>query len=127
MKRHSRRAAAAPIAPPARAWIGARIGGDGKVSLVHDGSPAQRVGLSAGDQVMAVDGLRFAGLEPLLSSSQPGRVLDVHAFRRDELYQCRVTLAEAPPDTAWLSVDAGASAQAAAARAAWLGTSGPPA
>jgi predicted metalloprotease with PDZ domain len=118
---------AAPTAPPARAWIGARIGGDGKVSLVHDGSPAQRAGLSAGDQVMAVDGLRFAGLEPLLSSSQPGRVLDVHAFRRDELYQCRVTLAEAPPDTAWLSVDAGASAQAAAARAAWLGTSGPPA
>jgi predicted metalloprotease with PDZ domain len=75
---------------------------------------------------MAVDGLRFAGLETLLSSSQPGRVLDVHAFRRDELYQCRVTLAEAPPDTAWLSVDAGASAQAAAARAAWFGTAGPP-
>jgi len=112
---------------PARAWIGARIAGDGRISLVHDGGPAQRAGLSAGDQVIAVDGLRLAGIEPLLSASRPGRVLDVHAFRRDELYQCRVTLTEAPLDTAWLAIDAGASPAAAAARAAWLGTARPPA
>ena len=112
---------------PARAWIGARIAGDGRISLVHDGGPAQRAGLSAGDQVIAVDGLRLAGIEPLLSASRPGRVLDVHAFRRDELYQCRVALTEAPLDTAWLAIDAGASPAAAAARAAWLGTARPPA
>ncbi len=106
---------------PARAWIGARMAADGRISLVHDGSPAQQAGLSTGDQVIAIDGLRFAGIDALLSASSPGRVLDVHAFRRDELYQCRVTLAEAPLDTAWLAVDAGASPEAAAARAAWLG------
>jgi predicted metalloprotease with PDZ domain len=53
-------------------------------------------------------------------------VLDVHAFRRDELYQCRLTLAEAPLDTAWLAVDAGAAPEAVAARAAWLGGAAPP-
>ena len=114
--------AAVPAPSTSRAWLGARIAGDGKVSLVHEGSPAQQAGLSAGDQIVAIDGLRFAGLEPLLSSSQPGRVLDVHAFRRDELYQCRVTLVEAPLDTAWLAVDTTAAPAAAVARDAWLGT-----
>ncbi len=118
-------AATAAAAAP-RAWIGARIAADGKVSLVHDASPARQAGLAAGDQLVAVDGLRFAGSEALLASSPPGRVLDVHAFRRDELYQCRLVLAEAPLDTAWLAVDAEATSESVAARAAWLGGAVPP-
>jgi hypothetical protein len=39
---------------PARAWIGARIAGDGRISLVHDGGPAPRAGLSAGAPGMIV-------------------------------------------------------------------------
>ena len=111
---------AADAVPPARAWTGARIAGDGRISLVHDGSPAQQAGLAAGDQVVAIDGLRFAGAEALLSASRPGRTLEVHAFRRDELFQCRLVLGEAPLDTSWLTVDPGASPEATAARAAWL-------
>ncbi|MCE2946008.1 MAG: M61 family metallopeptidase [bacterium] len=113
-------------AAPLRPWLGARLSADGKVSLVHDGSPAQQAGLSAGDQIVAIDGLRFAGIEALLSASRPGRALEVHAFRRDELYQCRLVLAEAPLDTAWLVVDADAAPDAVAARAVWLDTAAPP-
>jgi len=117
-------APAVPAAP--RAWLGARIGADGKVSLVHDGGPARQAGLATGDQVVAIDGLRFAGSEALLAASLPGRVIDLHVFRRDELYQCRLTLAEAPLDTAWLAIDADAGPDAVAARAAWLGGALPP-
>lgn len=84
-------------------------GGDGKPSLgvrtrasgadctlaaVHDGSAAQKAGLSAGDVLVAVDGLRVTGsnLDTLLGRYLPGAVVEIHAFRRDELLLTRVKL-----------------------------------
>jgi predicted metalloprotease with PDZ domain len=50
--------------------------------------------LSAGDTLVAIDGLRITGsnLEGLLQRYRVGDVVEVHAFRRDELMTFDVTL-----------------------------------
>jgi hypothetical protein len=53
-----------------------------------------------------------------------GETLTVHAFRRDELIAAALTLASAPDDTCWLSVDAGDDDPARARRTGWLGSDG---
>ncbi len=54
----------------------------------------QKAGLSAGDVLVAVDGLRVTGsnLDTLLGRYLPGAVVEIHAFRRDELLLTRVKL-----------------------------------
>ncbi|RKP43951.1 M61 family metallopeptidase [Trinickia fusca] len=76
--------------------LGARVRGGAECTLaaVHDGSAAQKAGLSAGDVLIAVDGLRVTGsnLDTLLSRYLPGSTVEIHAFRRDELRVARVRL-----------------------------------
>jgi predicted metalloprotease with PDZ domain len=73
-----------------------RDGGDIKLSAVHEGGAAHRAGLSAGDLLVALDGLRIgatpAALETLLARYQVGDRVLVHAFRRDELLTFDVVL-----------------------------------
>jgi predicted metalloprotease with PDZ domain len=73
-----------------------RDGADAKLSAVHEGGAAHRAGLSAGDLLVAVDGLRVTGnpanLEALLSRYGVGDTVQVHAFRRDELMAFTVQL-----------------------------------
>jgi predicted metalloprotease with PDZ domain len=56
--------------------------------------PAQAAGLSAGDLLLAIDGLRVTplGLERLLCRRKSGDNVRVHAFRRDELMEVSVEL-----------------------------------
>jgi predicted metalloprotease with PDZ domain len=67
-----------------------------KLSQVHEGGAAHQAGLSAGDIVIAVDGLRVNGnpsnLDQLFARYRVGDAVTVHAFRRDELMQFEVTL-----------------------------------
>lgn len=67
-----------------------------KLSQVHEGGAAHQAGLSAGDIVIAVDGLRVNGnpsnLDQLLSRYRVGDTVTVHAFRRDELMSFDVVL-----------------------------------
>ncbi len=111
-------------APPA-GWMGASLAGGAEATLQHvfTAGPAERAGLAAGDVVVAVDGIRASvgALEKLLRRRRVGETLTVHAFRRDELVVTTLTLAAAPDDTCWLSLDAGADDPAKARRAAWLG------
>lgn len=76
--------------------LGARVrgGADCTLAAVHDGSAAQKAGLSAGDVLIALDGLRVTGsnLDSLLSRYLPGAKVEVHAFRRDELRTAQVKL-----------------------------------
>ncbi|HEX7912469.1 MAG TPA: PDZ domain-containing protein, partial [Paraburkholderia sp.] len=79
-----------------RPSLGARVrgGADCTLAAVHDGSAAQKAGLSAGDVLIALDGLRVTGsnLDSLLSRYLPGAKVEVHAFRRDELRTAQVKL-----------------------------------
>ncbi|QIN63135.1 hypothetical protein SBC1_31590 [Caballeronia sp. SBC1] len=80
----------------AKPSFGARIrnGADCVLAAVHENSAAQKAGLSAGDVLVAIDGLRVTGsnLDTLLARYLPGAKVEVHAFRRDELRVAQVKL-----------------------------------
>ena len=73
-----------------------RDGADCKLTYVHEGGAAHQAGLSAGDLVMALDGLRVPGaatsLDAMLARYKVGDTVAVHAFRRDELTTFQVKL-----------------------------------
>ncbi|AVR99383.1 M61 family metallopeptidase [Pseudoduganella armeniaca] len=73
-----------------------REGADCKLSAVHESGAAHRAGLSAGDLLVAIDGLRVTGnpsnLDGLLGRYRVGDTVQVHAFRRDELMTFAVQL-----------------------------------
>jgi predicted metalloprotease with PDZ domain len=81
--------------PSLDAGIGRDAAG-ARLNAVHEGGAAHQAGLSAGDILIAVDGLRVSGnpcnLEQLLARYRVGDVVTVHAFRRDELMTFDVTL-----------------------------------
>lgn len=71
---------------------------DCKISCVRDDGAGQLAGLSAGDILLAIDGLRVTikggknNLASLLSAYKVGDKVELHAFRRDELMQFTATL-----------------------------------
>ena len=87
---------------------------------VHDGGAAQDAGLSAGDVVIAVDGIKATrgNLQRLVGERTPGTKLRLHAFRRDELLEIDLVLKAPELDTAWLSLRTDADADKR--RHAWL-------
>ncbi|MDE2209242.1 MAG: M61 family metallopeptidase [Betaproteobacteria bacterium] len=106
-------------------WLGASANGDMQLRHVFSGGPAERAGLAPQDTLVALDGLKAsaAALEALLATRAPGDRVEVHAFRRDELFAVEVELETAPADTCHLTLRAEVSAQTAALRGAWLGSS----
>lgn len=109
-----------------RAVLAVRLaenGSDAKLQYVYDGGAAQQAGLSPGDVLVAVDGLRVTrtNLESLLTAYAPGESVSVHAFRRDELMNFSVTLRAAPADTCVFSLLEKADGAVRAQRASWLG------
>ena len=90
-----------------------------RVSQVLDGGAGQKAGLSAGDLLAAVDGLRVAPcqLEKLLGRYRAGDRVELHVFRRDELQVLPVTLAREPAVQYKVSVETGKHV----GRARWLG------
>jgi predicted metalloprotease with PDZ domain len=74
----------------------------GRTRLTHvlDGTPAHRAGLNAGDELVALDGLRVTGpaLNARLAHHAPGERLALTVFRRDELLELPLVL-DAEPST----------------------------
>ena len=89
------------------------------VQRVREGGAAQNAGLAAGDQLLAIDGLRvdLAAIEAKLGRAQAGDRWRVHAFRRDELHCLEVELQAAEDNTFELALG---DAPDGACRA-WLG------
>jgi predicted metalloprotease with PDZ domain len=95
----------AMIAPEAsgKPDIGVRLsaeGGDSKIASVYEGGAAHKAGLSAGDKLVALDGLRVPATGPdgLLGRYRVGDTVALHVFRRDELMLFSVKLkADATP------------------------------
>ncbi len=110
---------------PPRVTLGVKLAGSGEAKLQHAfrGGPAARAGLSGGDVIVAIDGLRATGdgVDTLVSRHAPGDRVTVHAFRRDELLAFDVTLEAAPLDTCHLALANDATAEMLARRVAWIG------
>jgi predicted metalloprotease with PDZ domain len=76
------------------------------IQRVVEAGAAQSGGLSAGDQIIALDGLRLnlGQFENKILRANAGDVWQVHAFRRDELYQFDVVLQAAAETTLVLKI-----------------------
>jgi len=71
--------------------------GETRVTTAYAGGPAQRAGVSAGDVVVALDGLRVddKALRAALERRRTGDEVRLHVFRGDELHEFVVRLAPA--------------------------------
>jgi predicted metalloprotease with PDZ domain len=114
-----------PKGEPARRVIGARYeeAGDAlRLLNVFDGGAAQQAGLSAGDVVIAVDGIKATGanLDGLLRQTGGERSIEIHAFRRDELMTLDLLPLPAPEDTCDLFILEDAGETQKCARKEWI-------
>ena len=103
----------------AKGQIGASFSGR-KLRNVYDDGAAQLAGLSAGDELVAIDGVKAVKPESQLAAYPPGSVVQLHAFRRDELITREVTLDAPTEHCAVLEVDEDADEQVIARRVRWL-------
>ena len=90
--------------------LGVRLAEDplgARIAVAYDQGAAMAAGLSAGDVIVALDGLKTDArkLDDQLAAYQPGERISVHAFRRDELMSFTVTLAPGEATLACLTLD----------------------
>jgi predicted metalloprotease with PDZ domain len=106
-------------------WLGATLGaraGKPVFLSVSNGGPAEAAGISPGDELVALDGLRIdvAGCEARTRRYRPGDVSDLSVFRGDELISVRMKWAEAPTDTCYLAVNDEVDESVESRRGDWL-------
>ena len=104
-------------------WLGLCLKpGDTTLAYVFDQGPAQRAGLSPGDQLVALDGLKLSASNwnRRVDALAPGVAVTVVFFRGDELLSAAL-VPQAPPLDTWTFTLAEATGDAALRRRAWLG------
>jgi len=91
---------------------------------VFDGGSAREAGLSAGDRLIAIDGLQVTAknLDALIGRFASREKVQVHAFRRDELMAFSLPIQLAPQDTCdlWFLPEAQCTSAQLARRRNWL-------
>ena len=107
-------------------WLGAKLNtraGELSVATVYHDGPAHTAGLSAGDVLLALQGLRIddASLKAALTRYEPGDTVRLHVFRRDQLRQFDVKLTIPPATEARLTLSTKASMAQLQQRRRWLG------
>jgi len=116
-----------------RSWIGLALnppaspGAPGSdrviVKNVLPDSPAERAGLTFGDEIVAIDGDRVnaASFSRRLGDHPPGERVEIAYFRRDRLRTARVVIGTSPERTLELRPARSPSPAAAAITRGWLG------
>lgn len=108
------------------AWLGASTeikNGRLQVSQVLRDTPAYQAGLSAGDELIALDRARVStgGLDSLLGQHEPGDRVTLLVSRRGDQRTLDITLAAAPARRWHLETRHDATAEQTARLEAWLG------
>jgi predicted metalloprotease with PDZ domain len=93
------------------------------VGEVRRDGPAHEADLCAGDELVAIDGLRLepGELKKRLALFDPGTKITLTVSRRQEMLERVLTLAERPPDAYTIAVAEGLDEARVAALEAWLG------
>lgn len=110
-----------------RPWLGLQLktaNGRTRVSHVIDGGPAQLAGISAGDELVALNGHRAGAdnFEALVDRLPLDGECSCNIFRDQELMVITLRTMPAPRDTCYLSLDPQAGADAVMRRDSWLGS-----
>ena len=125
-------AATEPAEPPPPSQAEWRLGvryreEGGRISAVHvlEGGVAHDAGLNAGDELVAVNGMRAAAAAlAAVQGREPGSVLSLTVMRRNELRTVEVVLVEQAERRGRIVAVASLSAEQAAVRTGWLGAGG---
>ena len=104
-------------------WLGLVAKGQTGIAAVVAGSPAMAAGLSAEDELIALDGLRCeaAALIARAEELPAGHTVRITYARHERLAEATVTLAPKPSELVWLSKVDKPTASQREAYAAWLG------
>ena len=106
-------------------WLGATLAAEGGHSVfttVSNGGPAELAGIAPGDRAVALDGVRLttSNVDRRLRAYRDGDVLELVAFRGDELITASVCLTAPPEDTCYLELIGDIDAESFERRTAWL-------
>ena len=109
-----------------RPWLGVNTqvsAGRVLVANVLSDGPALQAGVSAGDEIIAINGERvnaenFEAIQNRLREGEPAKI---HVFRRDDLRELDLEPVRPPRDTAYLELDANADHESLERRLQWLG------
>ncbi len=106
-------------------WLGANLDvRNGKTIFMSlaNGGPAETAGVSPGDELIALDGLRvdLPGSDTRIRRYRPGDKSELTIFRGDELQTLKLSWAETPADTCYLAINADASSGVVERRESWL-------
>ena len=109
-----------------RPWLGINTRIEAQRTLVANvlsGGPALEAGLSAEDEILAVNGQRVeaGSFDKLVDRLQFGQPAAFHVFRRDELRQFSVAPSRPPRDTAYLLLEPDTDSASLERRSDWLG------
>ncbi|HOW86638.1 MAG TPA: PDZ domain-containing protein [Candidatus Aminicenantes bacterium] len=111
--------------PSARPWFGALTqdrNGSGVISAVEEGSPASRAGLSAQDEILALDGARLTPrpLQEILGRFKPGDKVRVLYSRRGRTAEAEIELGRKAEPSWRITLLADPTAAQKALLDAWL-------
>ena len=111
---------------PRGAWLGFGTRTDGdrvRVKHVYADGPAVSSGLSANDEIVALNRNRITSrnLSTSLERLESGQMVEIEVFRRDELIRVTVVAAASPRNTCYLGIDPDANDAAVLRRREWLG------
>lgn len=112
--------------PSEPGYLGARVenvGGWARVRHVLLDTPGRRAGLTPGDEIVAIEGLKVTGekFEKSLLRYPPGTTVELTVFRRGFLRHLSVTLGTPPPEKYEFAPLPAPDALARAVYESWLG------